>query len=279
MTSQVNVSAQAVLPAPSNLRRWTFATSLLKKLAIRVGPWLFLLALWSILRGASAKNQELVPSLIQVLQQAWDLGKDGSLARHWIASTARVLAGVALGVSLALPVGFLLGWYSPVRRAITPVINFFRALPPIALIPLMIVYFGIGESSKIIVLFYAAFLTSVIVIYEGIAQINPLFLNVAKSLGANDREIFTKVIVPLAAPHVLTATRVAFGICWMTLVASEMIAAQQGLGAMIQLASSYFQLDIIYLGIGLIGITATLMDFVLSYVGSRLVGWQERYKS
>jgi NitT/TauT family transport system permease protein len=279
MPPQAQLPPSGALPVPVEIPRWPPASRLLKHVALRLAPWAALLVVWSVVRVLSAKHQALVPSIGDVLQQAIELGKDGSLVRHWFASTARVLAGVMLGVSLALPVGFLLGWYAPVRQALTPLLNFFRALPPIALIPLMIVYFGIGETAKITVMFYAAFFTSVVVIYEGIAQINPLYLNVARSLGANDHELFTKVVVPLALPHVLTATRVALGISWMTLVASEMIAAQQGLGALIQVASSYFQLDIIYLGIGMIGLTATLMDLALSRLGARLVHWQERIKA
>jgi NitT/TauT family transport system permease protein len=112
--------------------------------------------------------------------------------------------------------------------------------------------------------------------YEGIAQINPIYVRVARTLGAHDLEIFRKVIVPLAVPHMLTALRVALGVAWATLVASELIAAQQGLGALIQNASNFFQLDIIYLGIICIGFIALAMDTVLRVIARRLVSWQER---
>ena len=148
----------------------------------------------------------------------------------------------------------MLGWYQHVRTFIDPLMNFFRALPPIALIPLVIVYFGIGEVAKIVILFYASFFAGVIVMYEGIAQISPIYVRVSRTLGATDAEIFRKVIIPLTVPHILTALRVALGVAWATLVASELIAAQQGLGALIQNASSFFQLDIIYVGIICIGL-------------------------
>lgn len=191
-------------------------------------------------------------------------------------STQRVFIGVALGVTFAVPVGFLLGWYKGLRSFIDPVINFFRALPPIALIPLVIVYFGIGEIAKTVILFYAAFFAGVIVMYEGIAQISPIFIKVSRTLGASDMEIFGKVIVPLTIPHILTAVRVALGVAWATLVASELIAAQQGLGALIQDASAFFQLDIIYVGIICIGLIALLMDLALRLATHRLVAWQDR---
>jgi NitT/TauT family transport system permease protein len=156
------------------------------------------------------------------------------------------------------------------------VINFFRALPPIALIPLVIVYFGVDEVAKIVILFYASFFAGVIVMYEGISQISPLYVRVARTLGATDGEIFRKVILPLTVPHILTALRVALGVAWATLVASELIAAQQGLGALIQNASSYFLLDVIYVGIICIGLVALVMDMALRRASARLVAWQER---
>ena len=107
-------------------------------------------------------------------------------------STQRVFVGVALGIALAVPVGFCLGWYRGLRTFIDPVINFFRALPPIALIPLVIVYFGIGEVAKTVILFYASFFAGVIVMYEGIAQISPIYVRVARTLGASDLEIFAQ---------------------------------------------------------------------------------------
>src|SRR5918994_6073175 len=112
--------------------------------------------------------------------------------------------------------------------------------------------------------------------YEGIAQISPVFVRVARTLGATDAEIFRKVIVPLAIPHMLTALRVALGVAWATLVASELIAAQRGLGALIQNASAYFLLDVIYVGIICIGLIALVMDLILRRVSARLVAWQER---
>jgi NitT/TauT family transport system permease protein len=199
-----------------------------------------------------------------------------NLLRDIWASSRRVLVGVTLGIACAVPVGFVLGWYKRVRAFIDPVINFFRALPPIALIPLVIVYFGVDEIAKTVILFYASFFAGVIVMYEGISQISPLYVRVARTLGATDAEIFAKVIVPLTVPHILTALRVALGVAWATLVASELIAAQQGLGALIQNASSYFLLDVIYVGIICIGLIALVMDVVLRRVSARLVAWQER---
>ena len=249
--------------------------SRLSSLALIVAPWLLLLGLWYAVRASGLVNPSLVPAPHEVAAKFIELSRDRLWLDIWM-STQRVFIGVALGILLAVPVGFCLGWYKGLRSFIDPVINFFRALPPIALIPLVIVYFGIGEVAKTVILFYASFFAGVIVMYEGIAQISPIFIRVARTLGANDAEIFAKVIVPLTIPHILTAIRVALGVAWATLVASELIAAQQGLGALIQNASSFFQLDIIYVGIICIGFIALLMDLALRLLSRRLVAWQDR---
>jgi NitT/TauT family transport system permease protein len=243
--------------------------------ALIVAPWVLILLAWYALAYSGLVNTALLPTPGQVFGKFRELVRDRLPMDVWM-STQRVFVGVALGTLLAVPVGFVLGWYRGVRTFIDPVINFFRALPPIALIPLVIVYFGIGETAKIVILFYASFFAGVIVMYEGIAQISPIYVRVARTLGATDAEIFRKVIVPLAVPHMLTALRVALGVAWATLVASELIAAQQGLGALIQNASSFFQLDIIYLGIICIGFIALAMDTALRLIARRLVSWQER---
>jgi NitT/TauT family transport system permease protein len=239
-------------------------------------PWAGLVLVWYLIPTLGLVNPALVPTPVQVAKTFWHLLTVEKLWLDMLMSLQRVLLGLVLGIALAIPVGFVLGWYRPMRTLIDPLVNFFRSLPPIALIPLIIVYFGIDELAKVVMLFYAAFFSGVIVMYEGIVQTNPLFIRVARTLGATDGEIFRRVIVPLAVPHVLTALRVALGVCWATLVASELIAAQKGLGAVIQNASNYFQIDRIYTGIICIGAIALGMDRVLRAVGARVVQWQER---
>lgn len=246
-----------------------------RRVALSLAPWVMIVIAWYGIRYSGLVNPALVPAPHAVFAKFLDLMR-GRLPVDMLMSTQRVLLGVFLGVLAAVPVGFCLGWYKVLRNFADPVINFFRALPPIALIPLVIVYFGIGEAAKTVILFYASFFAGVIVMYEGIAQVNPIYIKVSRTLGATDLEIFRKVVVPLTVPHILTAVRVALGVAWATLVAAELIAAQQGLGSMIQDASAFFQLDIIYVGIICIGFIALLMDTLLRMATARLVSWQER---
>ena len=249
---------------------------MLRNVLLAASPWALVIVLWYAVAWSGLVNPALIPTPHQVAAKGWELLTTQRLPVDILMSTQRVALGVTFGIALAVPVGFVLGWNRDVRRFLDPLLNFFRALPPIALIPLVIVYFGIGEPAKVVILFYASFFAGVIVMYEGIAQISPIYVRVARTLGASDGEIFRRVIVPLTVPHMLTALRVALGVAWATLVASELIAAQQGLGALIQNASSFFQLDIIYVGIICIGLIALAMDLTIRAITRRLVAWQER---
>ena len=242
-------------------------------------PWFLLIALWQGLATSGLVNPGLMPTPAQVGTKLIELLFGGRLGIDILKSTQRVTLGVALGIALAVPVGFLIGWYKSARTFLDPLINFFRALPPIALIPLVVVYFGIDEPAKVISLFYASFFAGVIVMYEGVSQISPIYIKAARTLGANEWEIFSRVIVPMTMPHILTSLRVALGVAWATLVASELVAAQQGLGALIQSAGSFFQIDVIYVGIVCIGVVAMTMDMALRAVTRRMIRWQERVEA
>lgn len=268
------MQASDTLAAPPAPRKWLgrYAT----KLATFLFPWALLICGWMLLTASGLVSPALVPSPAQVASKFYQLLTQHGLWLDMLVSCRRVLTGLALGIIAAVPMAFFLGWYHPARKLVDPLINFFRSLPPIALIPLVIVYFGIGETAKVLMLVYAAFFSSVIVMYEGIVQTNPVFVRVSKTLGATDFEIFWRVIVPLSVPHVLTALRVALGVSWATLVAAELIAAQHGLGAVIQNASNYFQISTIYVGIICIGAIAVLMDGVMRLIAARVVRWQDR---
>lgn len=242
----------------------------------RLLPFVAVILVWYAVRWSGIVDQGLLPPPHLVFLDIWQRSVDGTfLVDAWM-SIRRVLLGLFFGMLLAVPVGFLIGWNRNIRRFVDPLVNFFRALPPIALIPLAIVYLGIGEVAKVAILFYAAFFSGVIVMYEGMSQINPLYVRVSRTLGATDWEVFYKVIVPLTIPHVLTAARVALGVAWATLVASELVAAQNGLGAVIQNASAFFQLTTIYAGIVAIGFIALVMDALLRAASRRFLDWQER---
>jgi NitT/TauT family transport system permease protein len=202
--------------------------------------------------------------------------RDDNLLLDVRLSVLRVLIGVAVGGTLAVPVGFVLAWYAPVRLMFDPLVSFFRALPPIALIPLVIAYLGIGEQARLSILTYAAFFSAVVVVYESVAAVDDIYVRAGRAMGASPFELFRRVVVPYTVPQVFVAFRIALGVSWATLVAAELIASQRGLGHYIQDATGFGRYNEIYAGIILIGLSALVMDRALRVLMSVTVRWQDR---
>ena len=153
--------------------------------------------------------------------------------------------------------------------------QFFRTVPPLALIPLVIVILGIGEDAKIFVIFLAAFLACVLATFQGVRNVDITMINAARVLGAKDLTIFARVVIPASTPFIFVGMRVALGSAWATLVASELIAAPTGLGRMMQSAAQFLQTDRIVVGIVMIGLLGFVMDRALLLLERRLTAWQE----
>ncbi|MFH8441916.1 ABC transporter permease [Streptomyces sp. NPDC018026] len=230
------------------------------------------IALWWALASAGFK----LPTPPEVVDRAATLISDGTLADDALASLTRVLIGFGLGTAVAVPVGFLMGWYGILRGLIEPWIQFFRTIPPLAIIPLAVVAMGIDETPKIFVIFLAAFLACVISTFQGVVNVDRTLINAARVLGAGDATIFARVVVPASTPFILVGMRVGLGSAWATLVAAELIAAQEGLGYRMQNAQLYYDLPTIFVGLISIGILGLLMDRVLLLAERRLTRWQER---
>ncbi|MGO1973554.1 MAG: ABC transporter permease [Propionibacteriaceae bacterium] len=216
------------------------------------------------------------PTPPEVIATGIKLWGSGLLQQDLLASLGRVLTGFLLGSALAIPVGFVMGWYAVARGLFEPWIQFFRTIPPLALLPLVLVLLGIGEVPKIFVIFLAAFLVCVISTYQGVVSVDRTLINAARVLGAKDGTIFVRVVVPASTPFILVGMRTGLGSSWATLVAAELLAAQAGLGYRMQQAQLYYDLATIFVGIVCIGILGLVMDRLLLLAESRLTGWQER---
>lgn len=204
---------------------------------------------------------------------------NGSLWVNIKASMSRVFLGFLLGFCVALPVAFLMGWYSTVRILLEPWLQFLRTIPPIALIPLVIVIVGIKESAKISVIFFCSFLVMVVTIYQGVTNVDSVLIKAARTFGAKDRDLFLTVIVPASFPYILVAVRLGISTSLTALIASEMTGSRNGLGNMIQEASLYFDMSRVIMGIIVIGIIGLTLDKIVLYLEKRLTTWQEVRKS
>jgi NitT/TauT family transport system permease protein len=217
-----------------------------------------------------------LPTPPEVVEKAIQMWNAGILQEDLLASLARVLSGFLLGSAVAIPVGFLMGWYTVARGLFEPWIQFFRTIPPLALLPLVLVLMGIGEIPKVFVIFLAAFLACVISTYQGVVSVDKTLINAARVLGAKDGTIFARVVVPASTPFILVGMRVGLGSAWATLVAAELLAAQAGLGHRMQAAQIYYDLATIFVSIVIIGILGLVMDRLLLWAETKLTGWQER---
>ena len=245
--------------------RYTRATLNITALLLGIG-------LWSVGHASGLA----LPAPIEVVTRFGLLLESGIILVDIGASLQRVLIGFAIGTMIAIPVGFLMVWYWIARGLIEPYVQFFRTVPPLAIIPLAIVLLGIGEEPKILVISLAAFFACVIATFQGVVNVDKTLINAATVLGAKDGSIFFRVVVPSSAPFILVGMRLGLGSSWATLVAAELIAAQQGLGFRMQQAQLYYQLDTIFVGLLLIGFLGLAMDRILLLTELRLTSWQER---
>ncbi|WP_343320175.1 ABC transporter permease [Arthrobacter sp. TMP15] len=231
------------------------------------------LAAWTIF---SASGLVTLPGPLEVGVRAGEVIADGTLAGDTWASLSRVLSGFFLGSLLAIPVGFIMGWYGIGRAIIEPYVQFFRTIPPLALLPLVMVTMGIGETPKIFVIFLAAFLSCVISTYQGVVSVDNTLINAARVLGANSFVIFRRVVVPASSPFILVGMRIGLGAGWATVVAAELLGAVNGLGARMQAAMQFYDMPTILVNVIAIGILGLVMDRLLLMVEAHLTRWQER---
>lgn len=251
------------------------------KLKKEHNPWAWL-SVVSVLGGIAlwwvgSLFQTTLPSPAEVAVRAWELISDGTLIKDIAASLRRVLLGFFIGSGLAIPLGFAMGWYKPVRAIIEPWTQFFRTIPPLAIIPLAIVFLGIGEVPKVFVITLASFLVSIIATFQGVVNVDKTMINAGRVLGAGDWTIFSRIAVPASLPFIMVGLRQGLGSAWATLVAAELIAAQEGVGYRMQNAQIYYQISTIFVGLVTIGVFGLIMDRIILWFDNRLTSWQERH--
>ncbi|MES2666080.1 MAG: ABC transporter permease subunit [Pseudomonadota bacterium] len=221
-----------------------------------------------------------LPSPEAVAARLLDIAQNGyqntSLWEHLGASLMRVLGGFVLGSIVGIPLGYAMGLSGWFRGWFDPIVEFMRPVPPLALIPLVIIWFGIWETGKLVLLFLAALWIMVIAARSGVSGVRISKIHAAYSLGASKWQILRHVIIPNSLPDIFTGARVAMGVCWGTVVAAELVAAEKGAGMMIIAASKFQLTDIVVMGIILIGVIGYGIDILMRMVERRLVPWKGR---
>ncbi len=200
--------------------------------------------------------------------------RNSTLAEHLGYSLFRVIVGFILGALVGIPLGYAMGLSNWFRGWFDPIVEFMRPVPPLALIPLVIIWAGIGEVGKIILLFLAALWIMAIAARSGVSGVRISKVHAAYSLGASKMQIMRYVIIPNSLPEIFTGARVAMGVCWGTVVAAELVAAEKGAGMMIMVASKFQSTDIVLMGIILIGIIGFSIDMLMRWAERILVPWK-----
>ena len=219
-----------------------------------------------------------LPSPEAVVIRTFNIAQEGfqgfTLWEHLGISLYRVIVGFFIGALVGIPLGYAMGLSDWFRGWFDPIVEFMRPVPPLALIPLVIIWAGIGETGKIILLFLAALWIMAIAARAGVSGVNISKVHAAYSLGASKAQIMRHVIVPNSLPEIFTGARVAMGVCWGTVVAAELVAAEKGAGKMIVAASKFQNTDIVIMGIILIGIIGFGIDVLMRWAERVLVPWK-----
>tara|TARA_R110002020_G_scaffold327121_4_gene542862 strand:+ start:43778 stop:45046 length:1269 start_codon:yes stop_codon:yes gene_type:complete len=215
--------------------------------------------------------EAVIDRTVRVLDEGF---RGTSLLGHLGWSLFRVVAGFVCGAIVGIPLGYAMGLSNWFRGWFDPIVEFMRPVPPLALIPLVIIWAGIGETGKIILLFLAALWIMAIAARSGVSGVSISKVHAAYSLGASKWQIMRHVIIPNSLPEIFTGARVAMGVCWGTVVAAELVAAEKGAGMMIMVASKFQNTDIVILGIILIGVIGFGIDMLMRGAERVLVPWK-----
>jgi taurine transport system permease protein len=239
-----------------------------------------LIAFWSFVTYAGYIKPLFLPSPLGVMNALLDVMKEGftgsSFWEHIWVSTLRVFGAFLLGCVIGIPLGIAMGM-SPVARGIfDPPIEFYRPIPPLAYLPLMIIWFGIDELSKVLLIFSSVLAPMVLGARAGVKSAAIEQIHAAYSFGATRWQVIRLVVLPAAMPEIFTAMRVGIGFGWTTLVAAEMVAATSGLGYMVLSASRFLQTPIVIMGIVVIAAIAYAFDHLIRFVERRVVPWKGR---
>lgn len=245
---------------------------------LTIGTWVIILGAWYLVTKFEIFSSTLVPSPYKVWTTFLDILESGynkrSLFMHLGASFRRLFGAMGIAILTSIPLGLLSGYSNKVKSIVDSIVEFYRPLPPLAYYTLLILWFGIDDTSKIILLFLAGFAPIYIACVSAVTKINEDYILSAKSLGADRRKVFFKIVLPACLPEIFTGIRTSMGVAYTTLVSSEMVAATSGIGWMVIDASNYLKSDVIFVGILIMGITGIIIDFGLRYLEKRIVFWK-----
>lgn len=245
----------------------------IKKILISIAAPILLLLLWQYATASGAASQAVLPSIRKVVETALKLIENGKLVGHLSISFQRVIKGFLLGSSVGIVIGVVMGYSKFFNRFLGSLVGILRPIPMIAWIPLLILWLGIGEETKVTLIALGTFWSVLLNTIHGIQSVDSKLLEVAKVLNKPTASIIFQVVLPSAIPSIITGLRLGFGIAWSCVVAAEMIAASQGMGYMITYARETSKPAEVMVGVLVIGLIGLLIDKVLLTIQKKIVRW------
>jgi len=242
--------------------------------AVRISAVALFLLGWELLARSGLVGSILLPPPSVIARTGARLVSSGELFGHMWSSLGRVLLGFALATAMAIPLGVVAGWYPLVFHAVDPLIELFRPIPVLALLPMAILWFGIGETSKVFMVTYAAFFPVFLNTLAGVRYTDPVLVQVASTLGASRSQIFRRVVLMSALPNLAVGLRLGMGFAFLALVAAELIASTRGLGYLIMDSRLTFQTDIGMVGVVSLGVLGYAMNQVLVRLERWALAWK-----
>lgn len=235
---------------------------------------IFLLS-WEIAPRIGLVDPAFIPPASVVFSTLWNFFLSGTLIKHTSISLQRAFAGYAVAVVVAIPLGFLVGWFKTFEKYIDPLLQTLRQLPILALFPVFILFFGIGEVSKTAIIALACFWSVFLNTVNGVISVDPLLVKSARAMGASHIDMFRKVVLPAAVPSIFTGLRYAGTVALVLLVAAEMVGADKGLGFWVLNAEQRFSIPEMFAGIVALTILGLIVNYVLVIIERRATRWKE----
>lgn len=250
-----------------------------KSVVVRLLSILSFLLIWQLFcmynKTAQIMNPVFLPSPTEIFSTIVKYYNDGILFEHVGASLVRIAKGYILGISIAVVLGYIMAKSKIINDILDPLFGIVSSIPPYAFCPLFIIWFGIGETSKTILITYTTLLPMIGYVVQGVKSVDPLLVRSAKSLGANELQVFSKVIVRSALPYILNGMKVCLGLTFAALIVAEMMGASSGLGYIIVNARNWFLVSDMFLSLVLIAIIYTIIKQFLCFIESRLLKWKK----
>ena len=230
--------------------------------------------LWEVLPRSGIVNPAFLPPLSVVLETTWQLYQSGQLGIHFFASIQRSIIGFLLALAIAIPLGLVIGWYKLVAETLNPLLELFRNTTALALMPLFILFLGIGETSKISLLVYACTWPILLNTITGVQTVDPLLIKSARTMGLKPYQLFRKVILPASVPTIFVGIRLAGAISIFALVAVEMFGAKAGLGYLIIYSQFSFEIPQMFVGILVITLVGLAFNYLLIGLEKYFTAWK-----